>query len=160
MGSPTSWLVLGRISNFEDDSFDVVMATAVMHHVQNPNGVIAEMVRVARKAVLISDANRYGQSRGATAMMKIALWSTGLWGPYKWIRTRGKGHLFSEGDGVYYSYSIYDSIPQLVGWTNRVFVIPTSSEPPRRWSGPLLTNSQGMVVAIKEPCFLGWAETE
>ena len=46
---------------FADASFDVVCKSDVLHHMQNPNGMVNEMLRVARKAVLFSDSNRFGQ---------------------------------------------------------------------------------------------------
>src|SRR5579862_6482087 len=43
---------------FHDGSFDVVMSFGLLHHVPAPAPVIAEMTRVARFGVMISDANR------------------------------------------------------------------------------------------------------
>lgn len=143
---------------FADDSFDVVIATGVMHHLPDPSVVIAEMARVARRAVMISDANRFGQGRLPASVAKLGLVVSGLWRPYMAARTRGKGHLFSEGDGVFYSYSVYDSIPQMQEWADRVFVIPTMG-PARRYSGALLSSKAGLLVAVREPCFDGWAGT-
>lgn len=150
----------GTALPFDDDSFDVVIATAVMHHLEDPSVVIAEMCRVARKAVMISDANRFGQSSLPSNLVKLGLKATRLWAPYMSARTRGKGHLYSEGDGVYYSYSVYDSAPQVAAWADRTFVIPVLGQrPPRRYTGPLLTSQAGLLVGVKEPCFDGWAGT-
>ena len=43
---------------FEDNSFDIVFANALLHHVDNTNRVIQEMKRVSKKYVVIFDANR------------------------------------------------------------------------------------------------------
>lgn len=143
---------------FKDDEFDVVIATAVMHHVPDPDLVIAEMTRVARTAVMISDANRYGSRRPLGGLVKLCMRATGTWNTYMQLKTRGKCYLLSEGDGVFYSYSLYDSIPHVSSWADRTFVIPTKGDRPRQWSGPLLTAPAGLLVGVREPCFPGWAE--
>src|SRR3954467_9596053 len=45
---------------FPDGSFDVVCEFGILHHVREPNRVVAEMLRVARKAVFVSDSNNFG----------------------------------------------------------------------------------------------------
>lgn len=142
---------------FDDNSFDVVLATAVLHHVPDPSVVIAEMTRVARKAVMISDANRFGGSRSAPGLAKLGLRASRLWGPYMHRKTGGTGHLWSEGDGLFYSYSLYDSVSQVGTWADRTFIIPTKGRSLGRWAGPLLTAEQGLLVGVREPCFDGWA---
>ncbi len=148
---------VGEQLPFEDDQFDVVIATAVMHHVPDPARVVAEMTRVARSAVMISDANRFGGDSKAPGLLKLGLRAIGLWKPYMYRKTGGTGHLCSEGDGLFYSYSLYDSIPQLTAWADRTFLIPTKGQPTGRWTGPLLTAQQALLVGVREPCFEGWA---
>lgn len=134
---------------FPDRSFDAVCATALLHHVPDPASAIAEMTRVARKAVMISDANRFGQGSRMARMTKLAIWRSGCWPLYSWLRTRGRGYLYSVGDGVYYSYSIFDSAPALDAWGNRTFVIPTARGL-RGGYHPLLTAPEGLLVAVRE----------
>lgn len=141
---------------FEDDSFDVVLATAVMHHVPHPSVAIAEMQRVARSAVLISDGNRFGQGRIPERLLKLAIRRTGLWDRYIRTRTSGRGYFESEGDGVFYSYSLYDSTAQVSEWATRSFIIPTLGGT-NRWLGPLLSASNGLLVGVREPCRPDWA---
>lgn len=148
---------VGEELPFEDDQFDVVIATAVMHHVPDPARIIAEMTRVARRAVMISDANRFGGHSKVPGLLKLGLRATGLWKPYMHRKTGGTGHLYSEGDGLFYSYSLYDSIPQLTAWADRTFLVPTKGQPTGRWTGPLLTAQQALLVGVREPCFEGWA---
>lgn len=148
----------GESLPFQDDEFDVVLATAVMHHVPDPTVVLAEMTRVARKAVMISDSNRFGAGRPAARLAKVGLNASGMWGLYIKLRTRGKGFMVSDGDGLFYSYSLFDSLPQVADWADRAFVIPTKGLPLRRWTGTLLSAEQGLLVGVREPCFEGWAE--
>lgn len=135
---------------FPDGSFDAVCALALMHHVPDPATVISEMMRVARRAIVISDANRFGQGAVVARLAKLAMYRAGVWPVVDRIRMRGKGHLWSEGDGIFYSYSVYDSLDMLSGWGDRVSLMGTS--PGRTgWSGPLLSSSNVMLAAIREP---------
>lgn len=145
----------GEALPFQDSSFDVVMSFALLHHVPDPAPVVAEMMRVARSGVMISDANRFGQGRTAAGALKLAIHGIGLWPVFERVRTKGRGYHQSDGDGVFYSYSIYDSVGQLQAWANRVFVIPTTPQkclPIAQVAAP-----QGLLVAFREPSGTGWA---
>jgi SAM-dependent methyltransferase len=45
----------GRTYPFEDNSMDVVMFTDVLHHTDDPYGLLQEAIRVARHAILVKD---------------------------------------------------------------------------------------------------------
>lgn len=96
---------------FEDNSFDLVCSFGVLHHIADHKRAVAEMCRVARAAVFISDANNFGQGRLPNRVIKQALRALGLWRAYDYARTGFKGYHFSEGDGVFYSYSMFDDLP-------------------------------------------------
>ena len=135
---------------FADKSFDVVCEFATLHHVEKPDVVVREMLRVARKAVLISDSNRFGQGGFLVRLAKLAMYQTHTWQFFDWVRTKGKGYRFTEGDGLCYSYSIYDSFHLLASWADRLIIFPSEGGKARSWLHPLL-NSPGVVVfAIKE----------
>jgi ubiquinone/menaquinone biosynthesis C-methylase UbiE len=140
---------------FPDGSFDVVMSFGLLHHVADPAPVVTEMIRVARLGVMISDANRFGQGSTIAAILKLAIHRVGLWPALEHIRTRGRGYMESPGDGIFYSYSIFDSMPQLQAWADRLFIIPTISHK----SLPILqiATSHGLLVAFREPSGPGWA---
>ena len=108
---------------FSNRSFDVVCSFGVLHHVRRPNSIVKEMARVSRHAVLISDSNRFGQGSMRARKLKLFLWKTHLWKPFDWARTRGKGYHFSEGDGVFYSYSVFDSLRTLKTSMNVVMTL-------------------------------------
>ncbi len=61
-GVPASVLLNGDGMNvqFEDSSFDMVCEFGMLHHVRYPEKVISEMLRVASKAIYISDCNNFG----------------------------------------------------------------------------------------------------
>jgi ubiquinone/menaquinone biosynthesis C-methylase UbiE len=136
---------------FADGSFDVVSEFSMLHHVPNPNAVIKEMSRVARKAVVLVDCNRFGQGSLPARVFKLFLYKIHLWNAFNFIRTRGKRYQISDGDGLFYSYSVYDSYDLLMTWADRVLALPTGATHARGWFHPLLTSSGVMLIAIREP---------
>lgn len=98
---------------FADASVDVVSAFGILHHIKDHARAVAELARVARKAVVISDVNCYGQGGKPVRLVKHALRALRLWDAATWLRSGGKGYFWSEGDGVYYSYSLIDDLPIL-----------------------------------------------
>ena len=94
-----------------DDEYDLVCEFGALHHIKDVNRAVREMCRVARLGVFISDANNFGQGGPFARFVKQALRATGLWPVANFIKTRGKGYTFTEGDGVAYSYSVFDSLP-------------------------------------------------
>src|SRR4028118_587188 len=94
---------------FANNSFDIVTEFGILHHVAEPELVVAEMVRVARKAIFISDSNRFGQGSLPSCLVKLLLYKTRLWWPLRRMVNGGKRWNYSQGDGVYYSYSVFDN---------------------------------------------------
>jgi hypothetical protein len=109
------------------------------------------MLRVARKAVFISDSNRFGQGSRAVRLIKLGLYKTRLWRVNKYIRTSGKGYQITEGDGLAYSYSVYDSLEEIANWADRLILIPNSEEKVGSWLHPLLTSGGVIVCALRGP---------
>ncbi|MCL5776855.1 class I SAM-dependent methyltransferase [Limibaculum sp. FT325] len=115
---------------FDDSSFDWVIETAVLHHVADFRAATREMVRVARCGVLISDSNNIGQGSRVARLVKRALKSAGLWKAAIWLQTRGKMYKESEGDGVSYSFSAFDTVKTIrKKFPNVYFMNTTSAEP-------------------------------
>jgi SAM-dependent methyltransferase len=98
---------------FNDASVDVVCSFGVLHHIRDHKRAVSEMCRVARQAIFISDANNFGQGTIIGRMVKQAVNALGLWSVFDLIRTKGKGYHYSDGDGIFYSYSIFNDIPVL-----------------------------------------------
>jgi hypothetical protein len=121
----------------------------VLHHVENPAAVVAEMTRVARTAVFLSDHNRFGQGRALARVTKLALYKAHFWRAARFVRTRGRNYHVSEGDGLAYSYSVFDSFDQLARWASSVILIPTSITGGASWFHPLLTASEVLVCATR-----------
>ena len=109
------------------------------------------MLRVARRAVFICDSNRFGQGSRIARLTKLALYKTRLWNLYTYLRTRGKGYMITEGDGLAYSYSVYDSFELVARWADRIILVP--SEPKGKassWFHPLLNSAGVLMCAIKD----------
>jgi ubiquinone/menaquinone biosynthesis C-methylase UbiE len=98
---------------FEDNSFDLVCEFGMLHHIPEPSKAVSEMLRVARKAIFISDCNNFGQGGPVSRLVKQSLNSIGLWPVADRIKTKGKGYTISAGDGLFYSYSVFNDYPQI-----------------------------------------------
>lgn len=111
---------------FPDGSFDLVCEFAVLHHVPDPALLVREMSRVASRMLAISDANFMGQGPGWLRLVKRTIWSLGLWPVADYVKTRGKRYTYSEGDGIAYSYSVFQNVPDVKALWADVNVIATS----------------------------------
>jgi len=111
-----------------NESYDLVSEFGVLHHVREPSLAVAEMLRVARRAVFFSDSNNFGQGSPASRTIKRGLRATGLWPLANWIKTRGKGYSESHGDGVAYSYSVFDNHDQIARHCRHVHVLNTAGD--------------------------------
>lgn len=108
-----------------DNSVDLVCAFAVLHHIKDHAQAVREMVRVARHGVFLSDANNFGQGGRTVRMVKQLCHAVGLWPLLDYAMTRGKGYHWSEGDGVFYSYSVTREIDLLRAKFARIHVMNT-----------------------------------
>ena len=137
---------------FPDGSFDAVFECGVLHHVAAPDRVVREMIRVAKRAIFLSDSNRFGQGRHSARLLKLALYKCGLWNAARFVQTRGRMYSISEEDGLGYSYSVFDSYGQIAAKTKRIWLLPTAGEQQAAWSWahPLLTSSHVLLCAFKD----------
>lgn len=136
---------------FSSQSMDAVCEFAVLHHVKDPQPAVAEMLRVARHAVFLSDENRFGRGPLIWRLTKLIWWKLGVFPLGFWLMTKGKGYNYTKGDGVSYSYSVFDSYPQLAAWADVVFYIPLKQAHGPSWAHPLLSASHVLVCAIRHP---------
>lgn len=120
----------GQQLSFENGSFDVVCEFGVLHHMPRPSLAVSEMLRVARKAILISDSNNFGQGSWKARLVKQTLNAAGLWPLADRIKTRGKGYLVTEGDGLFYSYSVFNDYPQIKKACKTVHLLSTTGSGP------------------------------
>jgi SAM-dependent methyltransferase len=111
---------------FENGSFDIVFELAALHHMPRPDKAVAEMLRVARVAIFISDSNNFGQGGYAARRFKQLINALGLWHAFDLMRTRGRGYHWSEGDGLFYSYSVFNDLPLIREHCSSVHVMNTT----------------------------------
>jgi ubiquinone/menaquinone biosynthesis C-methylase UbiE len=123
-GIASSMLVDGDATkmNYPDASFDLVCELGVLHHLPCPRKAIAEMLRVSKRGIFISDSNRFGHGSSISRYTKLLFWRLGLWPLVNWIKTRGRGYTFSEGDGIAYSYSVFDDLSYISSCCRSVMV--------------------------------------
>jgi SAM-dependent methyltransferase len=143
----------GEALDFPTGSIDVVTSFGVLHHVPQPAAVIREMMRVARRAIFISDGNRFAQGSPLARYVKLSIHALGLWPAFDFVRTRGRGYMTSEGDGVFYSYSVFDSLRLLRSWSPELMVAELETAPvvAGAWAGPLCNASSVLIGAMKKP---------
>ena len=130
---------------FNDQSFDLVCCFGVLHHIRTPNIVISEMLRVSKKAIFISDGNNFGQGSLLVRSLKQGLNLIGLWPLVNFIKTGGRGYAISEGDGLAYSYSVFNNYNQIRQSCKSLHIINTSNG----GVNPYKTAEQIAVLGIK-----------
>jgi len=140
----------GEALPFSDGSFDAVCEFGILHHVPDPRTVVTEMLRVAKKAVFLCDSNRFGQGSLSARFAKLALYKANLWRAYNYLRTGGRSYRITDGDGLAYSYSVYDSFRQIAQWADRLILIPADGSKASSWLHPLLNSSGVLVCAVRE----------
>lgn len=112
---------------FEDRQYDLVCEFGVLHHIRTPDVAVAEMLRVAKRAIFISDSNNFGQGSLVGRTVKQLINSVGLWKAFDFIKTRGKGYTISEGDGLFYSYSVFNDYKLIKSRCKGVHILNTNS---------------------------------
>ena len=128
-----------------DAAYDCVTAFGILHHIRTPRVAIAEMLRVARRGVFLSDLNNFGCGPLAQRIVSQTLNALGLWKAFQLAVTKGKGYKISEGDGLHYSYSLYNDLPFLETRCREVHVMNTRGQ----GTHPYRTCSHVAVLALK-----------
>jgi len=114
--------------NVADGSFDLVCEFGVLHHLRDPSIAVREMLRAASRSIFISDSNNFGQGSSPVRSLKQALRTIGLWPLAKYLKFGGKGYTESEGDGIAYPYSVFDSYPLVAEHCRRIHVLNTNGD--------------------------------
>lgn len=110
---------------FDDNSFDLVCEFGALHHIPDPAKAVSEMLRVSRKAIFISDCNNFGQGTKLGRLLKQALNFAHLWPLADLIKTKGKHYTISEGDGLAYSYSVFNDYEQIKAKCGSIHLLNT-----------------------------------
>jgi SAM-dependent methyltransferase len=134
---------------YGDGSFELVLATGIMHHVDDPAAVISEMVRVASKAVLISDHNNFAFGGVLVRRIRMGLRICGLLNLATFVKQGFRKQGYSDGDGWWYPYSLLDNYSQIAKLTEETFLIPTV--PATADDNFIFAQSHFAVLALKCP---------
>jgi ubiquinone/menaquinone biosynthesis C-methylase UbiE len=132
--------------SFANDEFDLVCEFGVLHHIKQPNLAVAEMLRVSNKAIFISDSNNFGQGSIIARTIKQIINLTGLWKLVDFIKTKGKGYTITEGDGLSYSYSVFNNYKQIWKHCKSVHLLNTRDG----FINPYRTASHVALLGIKK----------
>ncbi len=127
---------------FADNSFDIVCAFGVLHHIGDHRRAVSEMCRVAKRAVFVSDANNFGQGNALPRAIKQCLRVLRLWKLFDCVRSGFKGYYYSEGDGIFYSYSLHSDVRKIRSKFPDVFYMSTMP------SGPNLCSSAPTIAIL------------
>lgn len=146
-GLSTDELINGDATqlNFKDGEFDLVCEFGVLHHIKSPEIAVAEMLRVFKKGIFVSDSNNFGQGSLASRSMKQFFNFFGLWKVIDLIKTKGKGYNFTEGDGLSYSYSVFSNYKQIKNKCKTIHLVNTRDGA----ENPYRTASHVALLAIK-----------
>ena len=128
-----------------DGAFDCITAFGILHHIRAPRRAITEMLRVARRAIFLSDLNNFGCGSLAQRIISQSLNALGLWKAFQFGATGGKGYKISVGDGLHYSYSLYNDLNFLRTHCAEVHVLNTRG----KGGNPYRNCSHVAVLAIK-----------
>ena len=109
-------------------SVDCVTAFGILHHIRTPRLAVAEMLRVARCGIFLSDLNNFGCGSLAQRAVSQSLNALGLWKVFQFGVTKGKGYKISAGDGLHYSYSLYNDLAYLRRHCREVHVLNTRGQ--------------------------------
>jgi len=110
---------------FSPAEFDLVCEFGVLHHIRKPKIAVAEMLRVAKKAIFISDSNNFGQGPLINRIVKQFINLLGLWPVFDLLKTKGRGYTLSEGDGLTYSYSVFTNYRQIRAQCQSIHILNT-----------------------------------
>ena len=113
--------------NLPDESFDLVCEFGVFHHVPAPKMMVSEMLRVARRMIFISDNNNFGQGSKIGRFVNHTLNLFGLWRAFDFLRTKGRMYHISEGDGLFYSYSVFNNYSQIEKDCKKIHLLNTGN---------------------------------
>lgn len=130
---------------FGDGAFDLVCEFGALHHIPEPAKAVSEMLRVSSKAIFISDVNNFGQGSRFSRLFKQLVNALGLWPLADRVKTKGKGYSFSEEDGIYYSYSVFNDYRQIKEGCRSVHMLNTGGAGPNLYR----TSTHAALLGIK-----------
>jgi ubiquinone/menaquinone biosynthesis C-methylase UbiE len=115
LGIPTNCLSVGDATElpFKDGQFDVSCILGALHHTARPRAIIAEMLRVSKLGIVVSDEGNH-----LSGGLKSILVSMGIFEPiyrmlFKRPPRKSRRAISSDGDGPTFIFSVEEVIPQI-----------------------------------------------
>jgi ubiquinone/menaquinone biosynthesis C-methylase UbiE len=112
---PADRLSIGDATDlpFKDGQFDVACILGALHHTARPRAVIAEMLRVSRCGIIVSDEGNH-----LSGGIKSLLVSMGVFDPayrilFRRAPRQSRRQMSSDSDGPTFLFSIEEVIPQI-----------------------------------------------
>lgn len=133
--------------DFKNDAFDMVTAFGVLHHVRHPRQCIREMLRVSRQAIFISDLNNFGCGGFWQRCVAQTLNALGLWKVFQFCKTGGRMFMISEGDGLFFSYSLFNDLAFVKEHCSEVILLNTRGQ----GGNPYRDCSHVALFGLKDP---------
>lgn len=141
----------GESLSFPDNSFDVVFATGIMHHVDNPEKVIREMYRISRYGVVISDHNNFAFGRPLVRKIRLVLYALNLLGLACYIKQGFRKQGYSDNDGWWYPYSLFNNYGLISELSEKLLILPTRK---------VNTDEQrNLLICQSHIAIIGWKKT-
>lgn len=134
-----------------DESVDLVVATGIMHHVDDPVAVIREMFRVSRVAVLVSDHNNFAFGSKAARYIRRWLAASQLLSVATFVKQGFRRQGYTREDGWWYPYSLLDNFGEFARASAEQYLIPTSFTGSQTLDEFQLIQSHLAVLAFKRP---------
>lgn len=139
----------GEAIPYADGSLDVAIATGIMHHVDNPSRVISEMFRVSRKGILISDHNNYAFGGPITKRVRMGFKMCGLLGVFTYVKQGFNRKGYTEEDGWWYPYSLFDNYAEIARMAAQIYIIPTGPAT-GKLNNLIFSQSHFCIIATKD----------
>jgi ubiquinone/menaquinone biosynthesis C-methylase UbiE len=133
--------------DFGDGSFDLVCEFGALHHIPVPSRAVSEMLRVSRNIIFISDCNNFGHGSRVSRLLKQTINTVRLWPIADFIKTKRKGYSVSEGDGLAYSYSVFNDYKQIRKQCKSIHLLNTVDAGPNLYR----TASHVALLGVKGP---------
>lgn len=112
---------------FDTRSFDLVCAFGALHQLVRPRPAVAEMLRVARLAVFISDQDYFGQGTPPERALKRLINAVGLWPVADKVLSRTRRQAAVDPSVSLPGYSVFNDYGYVRRRCERVHLLSTES---------------------------------
>ena len=98
---------------FPDNSFDVSCIFGALHHSAMPGQIVSEMIRVSRRAIVISDEGNHLPGGIKRLLIKLGIFGLVYRVIFRRPPRQTRKQITSDGDGPTFIFSVEEVIPQL-----------------------------------------------